>query len=115
MVFKEVGNELPEIWNPEKKGDFIVGVFKHKKENVGKHKSNLYVLDQGKELISFWGSTVLDDKMACYVNIGDEIRVTYQGENKDPKYQKFMIEKDIDEKTSEETSEKTETSEQEDY
>ena len=47
--------------------------------------------------------------MACYVNIGDKIRITYQGENKDPKYQKFMIEKD------EETSEETETSEQEDY
>ena len=31
------------------------------------------------------------------VKIGDLIRITYEGENKKPKYHKFKVEKDFDE------------------
>ncbi len=94
MVFKKVGTELPEIWKPDKVGDFIVGIYKLKKVNVGKNNSNLYVIDKGKELRSVWGSTVLDDLMLCHANIGDKIKIIYQGEDKTKTYKKFELEVD---------------------
>ncbi len=100
MTYKEVGVELPEIWTPDKEGDFIVGVYKQKKENIGKNKSDLYILDQGKELIAVWGSTVLNDRMNS-ANIGDKIRITFEGEDKEKKYKKFKLEVDDGEETQE--------------
>ncbi len=101
MTFKEVGNELPEIWKPEKEGDFIVGIYKQKKERVGKNNSNLYVLDQGQKLMSVWGSTVLDDLMVCHANIGDKIKITYRGEDEEKNYKKFKLEIDDGEESIE--------------
>lgn len=96
MVFKEVGNELPEVWNPENEGDQIEGIYIKKKENVGENKSNLYILDVDGTHKSIWGSTVLDDKMD-YVSVGDKIRITYQGKEKN--YKKYLVEKDEPETT----------------
>lgn len=94
MTFKEVGSELPEVWKPEKEGDQIEGTYIKKQENVGKNKANLYTLetDEG-ERKAIWGSTVLDDKMS-EVEIGDLIRITYQGEDEDKGYHKYLVEKD---------------------
>jgi len=91
MTYKEVGKELPEQWRPEKAGDFIEGVYTQKKENVGKNKANLYLIEKDGVLKAVWGSTVLDDKM-IYVKIGDLIKITYQGEEKN--YHKYLVEKD---------------------
>lgn len=93
MVFKEVGKELPEQWKPEKEGDFIEGIYAQKKENVGKNKANLYLIETNGILKAIWGSTVLDDKMV-YVKIGDRIKITYQGRDKEKSYHKFLVEKD---------------------
>lgn len=108
MVYKEVGNELPEVWKPENKGDNIEGILVRKKENCGPNKSTLYILDveveDKKERKSVWGSTVLDDRMD-EVSIGDKIRITYQGKEKT--YHKYTVEKDFpDEEDSEDTEEK---------
>ena len=98
MVFKEVGTELPEVWKPEKEGDYIEGVYIKKKEKTGPNKSNLYVLEVAGEKKAVWGSKVLDDKMDD-VEIGDLIRITYKGEEK--KYHKYIVEKDFPEETEE--------------
>lgn len=98
MVYNKVGENLPEVWKPKNEGDFIEGIYAQKKENVGKNNANLYLLEVEGEMKSIWGSTVLDDKMV-YVKIGDKIKITYDGEEKN--YKKFIVERDEDE-TSEE-------------
>src|SRR3989344_5561381 len=93
MAFKEVGSELPEQWKPEKEGESVEGVYIRKKVDVGKNKANLYIIEKDGIMKSFWGSTVLDDKMS-YVKPGDLIRVTYQGEDSEKGYHKYLVEKD---------------------
>jgi len=92
-MFKEVGNELPNEWKPKSEGESIEGVYLNMKPEVGVNKSNIYVIETiSGEILSVWGSTVLDDKMS-YVKKGDTIRITYQGMEKD-KYKKYIVEKD---------------------
>lgn len=93
MVFKEVGTELPEVWTPEKKGDFIQGIFLKRKTDVGKNKANIYTLDLNGTKKSVWGSTVLDDKMD-EVSEGDTIRITFEGFDESKTYHKYKVEKD---------------------
>jgi len=91
MPYNEIGTELPEVWSPENEGDNIEGVYVKKKENVGKNKANIYILDVDGVKKSVWGSTVLDDKMDD-VAPGDKIKITYLGEEKN--YHKYKLEKD---------------------
>ena len=93
MGFKEVGNELPDVWKPEKEGDSIEGEYVRRKENIGKNKANLYLISVDGVINSIWGSTVLDDKMD-HVSPGDKIRITYEGEDEDKGYHKYKVEKD---------------------
>lgn len=96
MTFKEIGKELPEQWKFENEGDFIQGIYVQKNTEVGVNNANLYVLEVEGKLKSIWGSTVLDNKMVDpKIEIGDTIRITYEGENKKPKYHKFKVEKDF--------------------
>ena len=68
-----------EFWNPEKEGDHIQGVYVDKKLEVGKHKSNVYVVKQeGGKLINAFGSTVLDDSMIG-VEKGQQVKIVYKG------------------------------------
>ena len=104
MVYKEVGKELPEIWKPEIKDECIEGKFIKKKDKCGPNESALYVIDvsaedsEEPEFKSFWGSTVLDDKMD-YVEAGDKIKVTYLGKEKN--YHNYLVEKDVPEEEPE--------------
>ena len=85
MVFKEVGNEPTEEWKPTDAGDFIEGIYAKKKTEVGPNKSNLYIFEINGELKSLWGSKVLDDRMdSLKINIGDTLRITYEGKNEKP-------------------------------
>ena len=98
MTFKEVGKELPEQWKFEKEGDFIQGIYAKKKTEVGVNNANLYLFEVEGKLRAVWGTTVIDNAMSDpKVKIGDLIRITYEGENKKPKYHKFKVEKDFDE------------------
>ena len=56
--FTEAGNS-GESWNEEKP---VMGQYKAKKEDVGPHSSNVYVLATEDGDVSVWGSTVLDNK-----------------------------------------------------
>ena len=61
-------------------GDSIEGRYILKKENIGAHKSKVYVLEtsDGKK-IGVWGSTVLDSKFE-QIAIGKMVAVEYVGE-----------------------------------
>ncbi len=104
MAKKEVGTELPELWLPTKKGDSIEGIYMKKKENVGKNKANLYVLEVDGVRRSVWGSTVLDDKMDD-VQIRDIVTITFEGDDIDKGYHKYKVEVEIDESGEETDSE----------
>lgn len=96
MVFKEVGKELPEIWKPTDAEDFIEGIYVQKKVNVGENKANLYVIEIEGKLRAVWGCTVLDNAMTDpSIEIGDTLRITYEGVNNKPKYHKYKVEKDF--------------------
>lgn len=115
MTFKEVGKELPEEWKPTEAGEFIEGIYAKKKTEVGPNKSNLYIFEIEGKLKSVWGSKVLDDRMDdLNIEIGDTLRVTYEGENEKPKYKKFKVEKDFpDEEVPDAVEEGVEEAEEE--
>lgn len=84
-----------DTWKPEKAGDSIQGIFKNAKEDVGINKSMVYQLkvDGVDDLVSVWGSTVLDTKFA-EIEIGNEVRIEFLGEKKGkgPKpYKDFQV------------------------
>jgi len=86
-----------EFWSFEKEGDAIVGIYLSSQSEVGSNKSMVYNLEQPNgEMISIWGSTVLDSKFKL-VKFGDDIRVVYLGEKKAERgnrtYKDFKIQK----------------------
>ena len=96
MTFKEIGNEPTEEWKPTEAGDSITGIYAKKKTKVGPNKSNLYIFEIEGKLRSVWGSKVLDDRMDnIHIEIGDTLRITYEGKNEKPEYHKFKVEKDF--------------------
>jgi hypothetical protein len=62
----------------------LEGILKSKEENMGQRKnSNLYTLNDGTRDIKFWGTTVLDGKLAKvekYFGYGTKVRITFNGE-----------------------------------
>lgn len=87
--FQEVsgGLDVDRTW-PEKDqelsvGDSIEGRYIEKVTDVGKHKSNVYVLEVGTARIGVWGSTVLDGRFGK-IAIGKMVAVEYLGD-KTPK------------------------------
>lgn len=75
MVYEEIN---PGMWIAENEGDCIEGIFIRAEENVGPQKSTLYHLEKEEKPVSFWGCTILDQRM-MWIKPGDKIRVTYKG------------------------------------
>jgi hypothetical protein len=75
----------PEVWKPEKEGDFVIGVLIHVEPKKDDY-STRYTLETDTGMRLVWGATVLDDRMKL-VNIGDRIRITYKGKTKNKKNQ----------------------------
>lgn len=69
----EKGEELSE-------GAFIKGRYIAKKENIGKNKSNVYVLEtDDNKKVGVWGSTVIDSRFEG-IAIGKMVQIEYLGE-----------------------------------
>ena len=78
----------PGVWKPDQSGDTVEGVLVNvipKDENGG--MSARYYLETKDGMFFVWGSTVLDDRMQ-YVKTGQEIRITYDGQDTNKKGQK---------------------------
>lgn len=80
----------PNVWKVEKEGDCVEGVLLRKQEKVGVNESMLYNLEKDGSLIGVWGSTVLDDRMS-FVAVGDYVRITFKGVQKNKKNQDVKI------------------------
>jgi hypothetical protein len=88
---KEYMEITPEVWKPEKEGDSCNGELVRKEVDVGPNKSRLYYLKgEDGDQFSVWGSTVLDNRMD-FVNLGDYIRITYKGTQKNKRGQDTKI------------------------
>lgn len=68
-------NEGGEAWDGKEP---IQGVYLAMKTNVGKNKSNMYVLKTEDGQIGVWGSAVLDSKFE-QIEKGSEVRVEFIG------------------------------------
>jgi hypothetical protein len=74
--------ELGNTWDYKsaKKGDEVVGIYKFKEEGIGENNSNVYTFETPTgELISIWGSTVLDLRFKN-LTPGEEVKVVYLGQ-----------------------------------
>ena len=58
--------------------EILEGVYKSVRENVGPYKSNVYTIDTSTGEIDVWGTTSMDMCM-MQVNIGDKIKLLYEG------------------------------------
>lgn len=90
----EAGNSSGESWKPENAGDTVFGTYKAQKNNVGKHNSNVYVIQEdGKdETTSVWGGTVIDGRFE-EIPVGSRVKIEYLGEvqGKSAKYKDYKI------------------------
>lgn len=75
MARKEIN---PEIWKPERDGDFIEGVLVNKEPEVGENKSWMYHIETPNGVQSVWGSAVLDSRMK-FVKVGQKVFITFKG------------------------------------
>lgn len=87
MEFEEIN---PNVWKPENEGDTVEGVVIRKQKNVGINESNAYHLENKGTQVMVWGATVLDNRME-YVNVGEFVRITYKGKNKNSKGQDVKL------------------------
>lgn len=80
----------PNVWKPAAKDEKIRGKLINKQTGVGVNKSNTYHLEtkDGQKMV--WGSTILDDRMA-YVNIGEEVVITFKGQETNKRNQPINI------------------------
>jgi len=77
--WEEVVEVQTEVFMFEKEGDELVGVLTEKREDVGENSSMLYRIEKlGGEVMSVWGSTVLDDKMSR-IETGQEVKIVFLG------------------------------------
>lgn len=81
--WKEVGayKQATQIIINEDKGDVTEGIYQGRQEHVGENDSQVHYIEIDGELCSFWGSAVLDARLAS-VQVGDEVRITYKGKAK---------------------------------
>lgn len=100
--FEEVGvgeTTTDRTWPAQgevlEEGDSVLGRYIEKKTNVGKNKSNVYVLETiSGEKIGVWGSTVIDSKFSN-VALGKIVVCQYIGEKTSKKtgkdYRDFKV------------------------
>jgi len=87
------------FWNPEKENDSVVGVLKIIKEEVGKNKSRVYVLENNGRITNVWGSKVLDERMSI-IALGEKIKIIYLGEKtgEKRKYHDYKVQRAVPKK-----------------
>lgn len=100
MTFDKTGFKKQEVgntWNykEEGKGAEFKGIYLSKEENVGENKSNIYNFQVDDEVMSVWGTTVLDTRFKN-LKYGEEVIIEYLGEvpspnRKDKTYHNFEV------------------------
>ncbi len=96
MSEKQYNDVEQEFFKFEKENDFVAGIYLSMQPNQGSNKEIVYNIEASDGKIqSFWGSTVLNQKMSL-VRIGDDIKIIYLGKVKPDKgkeYHNYKIQK----------------------
>ncbi|KKM67180.1 hypothetical protein LCGC14_1473670 [marine sediment metagenome] len=88
------GGGNSETWKPEKEGDTIEGILMETKTNVGKNKSNIYMLLTDNGEVGVWGGTVIDSRLKDIPDDGAErIKIEFLGwkEGANGQYRDFDV------------------------
>ena len=88
-------NEIqPNIWKPEQEGDAIQGILIGKESDKGSYGSQAYIMEiKGEKQPTqalIWGCAVLDERMK-YVNVGEMIKIEFNGSKINKKGQPVKI------------------------
>lgn len=89
-VFDDFKDVDSDVWTPKNVGDSIEGVLVHKIAREGEISARYYVDIWGKSRKLVWGTAVLDNRMAL-VEVGNAVRITYKGKEKNKKGQPLHI------------------------
>ena len=92
----------PQLWTPKELNDYTEGILVNVEHNQGKYNSTVYSLENNGELIFFFGSAVLDNKMK-YLTPGQHVRIIFLGNQvgKDKQeYKDFEVYKGTVDKTN---------------
>ena len=87
VEFEEVN---PTVWKPAQDGDMIEGKLVNKQPSPRYDNQIYHIETKSNGQLAIFGTTVLDDRMA-YVNVGESVRITYKGTQKNSKGQDTKI------------------------
>jgi hypothetical protein len=79
----------PGVWKPEK-GNSITGVLINKEPKTDEQSAKYHILTKNGEMYMIWGSAILDDRMK-FVQVGDVVRITYEGQDRNRKGQALNL------------------------
>lgn len=82
--WEEVGDHWDDIHEFKKAKDELAGVLLNVAAEVGPNESNVYIIGKDGVRYGVWGSAILDRRMAS-VNVGDQVKMVYLGEEESPK------------------------------
>ena len=85
--FEEIS---PATWTPNTEEDQVEGRFINMEEGKGINESNAYYLEKDGTQILIWGTTVLNSRMK-FAQLGEYLRITYKGKEKNKKGQDIKI------------------------
>ena len=90
--WKQVGSDAAEYWNPQNKGDEIIGELQPARE--GKFGMQFSILNGDKQLITLPSLTVLRTKLGA-INPGTHVKIVFMGIKGDGrKYKDFEVYQD---------------------
>ena len=82
MGEKEVWNTIEsEAWKPTDEGDQVIGTVVTKAEAKGELSARYHLLGDDGQRHLIWGTAILDQRLQ-FVNVGDRVRITYDGVGK---------------------------------
>ena len=80
----------PGVWKPEAKGDSITGVLVNEEPKTDVQSARYHTQADDGEMYMVWGSAILDDRMK-FVKVGNVVRITYKGKDKNKKGQALNL------------------------
>jgi hypothetical protein len=74
----EYEEHIPGVFEPKENGDSVEGVLIKIQHEVGQQKKTLYTLENKENVMSVWGTVVLDNRMIG-IKVGQPIKIEYIG------------------------------------
>jgi hypothetical protein len=79
-----------DVWNYENKGDTIDGIYVGMEPKNGDMSAKYFLQNNKGEQSLVWGSAIIDSRMKL-VNIGERVRIVFDGKTKNKKNQDLNL------------------------